>query len=46
MDSITPEVALKNLAGLAENALLNGPDRRVVDASVAVLAAAIKPKAE
>lgn len=39
--NITPEQALTNLTQIAEVALLNGVDRRVVNESIHVLAALI-----
>jgi hypothetical protein len=34
---MTPETALQNLARVADNHLMNGPDRRIIDQSLDVL---------
>jgi hypothetical protein len=39
---ISPEVAVDNLRSLADVALLNGPNRRAIDESLAVLEALAK----
>lgn len=44
MNEITPAQALENLARLAENALLNGPDRRAINESIRILSEIVKPK--
>lgn len=45
MNTITPAQALENLARVAEAALLNGPDRRVINESIRVLTELTKPAA-
>lgn len=42
--NLTPQQALDNLARVAEAALLNGPDRRAINESIAVLHALVSNK--
>jgi hypothetical protein len=43
--TIAPAQALENLARLAEAHLLNGPDRRTINQSIATLDALVKAQA-
>lgn len=43
MSNITAEQALENLARIADDYPLKGPDRRLINESIAVLAEKIKP---